>query len=263
MRTTMRTKKTRTMRGILRTVERAAIVALALWVGGGCLASEDTAPEEASAASALDHDHDHNPNPALFPINARPFGRSLVGWAEAWWHWSFAIPLSQNPNDTATADPGENQHGPVYFLSNPPIDGRTFDVPRHKVIAVLLSSVLNDFPCPDPTFHPAPGQTLFEFLSLGAAQADNVADLEASLDGVPLTDLTSYHVASHKLMHITGDLSLQVLDACITGSPQPAVIEAYFMMLRPLGRGTHVLTTRITTKAGVDLGLKTRNIHVR
>jgi hypothetical protein len=150
----------------------------------------------------------------------------------------------------------------VFFLANPPIDGRTFNVPRHKAIAVLLSSILNDYPCPDPTFQPAPGQTLFDFLSLGAAQADTVAEIEASIDGVALTDLTSYHVTSPRLMSITGDLSLQVLDSCITGSPQPAVIEAYFMMLRPLRPGHHVLTTRITTKAGVDLGLKTRNINV-
>ena len=243
-------------------MESSTIVALGLCFGGGCIASEETPPEETSAASALAHDDCNNPNPALFATDSRPFGRTMEGWAEAWWRWSFSIPLSLNPNDTATADPGESQHGPVFFLATPPIDGRTFDVPRHKAIAVLLSSVLNDYPCPDPTFQPAPGQTLFEFLSLGAAQADIVAEIESSLDGVALTDLTSYHFTSHKLMHITGDLSLQVLDPCITGSPQPAVIEAYFMMLRPLRPGSHVLTTRITTKAGVDLGVKTRTINV-
>lgn len=257
----MRTTKTMAMRGILRVVERSTIVALALCAGGGCIPSDDSG-EDSSAASALTHDDGDELNPALFSIDARPFGRSMVGWAEAWWRWGFSIPLLQNPNDTATADPGENQHGPVYFMANPPVDGRTFDVPRHKAIAVLLSSILNDYPCPDPTFQPAPGQTLFEFLSLGAAQADNVADIESSLDGVPLTDLTSYHVTSPRLMHITGDRSLQVLDACITGSPQPAVIEAYFIILRPLRRGAHVLTTRITTKAGVVSPLKTRTIQV-
>jgi hypothetical protein len=257
----MRTTKTNAMRRIVRTAARSAIVVLG--IAGGCLASEDAAPEQAAMASALTQDHYNVRNPALFPADSRPFGRSMEAWAEAWWQWSFAIPLSLNPNDTATADPGQDQRGPVFFLATPPIDGRTFNVPRHKAVAVLLSSILNDYPCPDPTFHPAPGQTLFEFLSLGAAQADNVAEITSSLDGVALTDLTSYHVTSHKLMHITGDLSLQVLDSCITGSPQPAVIEAYFMMLRPLSPGLHVLTTRIVTKAGVDLGLKTKNINVR
>jgi len=256
-------RTTKTMSRILRTLGSSTILVLALCVGGGCMASEETAPEEASAASALTHDDCNHPNRALFAISSRPFGRSMEGWAEAWWHWSYAIPLSLNPNDTATADPGQNQRGPVFFLSNPPVDGRTFNVPRHKAIAVLLSSVLNDYPCPDTTFQPVPGQTLFEFLSLGAAQADNVAEIESSLDGVALTDLTSYHFTSHKLMQITGDPSLQVLDACITGSPQPAVIEAYFMMLKPLRPGAHVLTTRIVTKAGVVHPLKTRNINVR
>jgi len=259
----MGTTKTTTVSRILRTVKSSTIVTLALCFGGGCVASEETASEEAWAASALTQDGCNNPNPALFATDSRPFGRSMEGWAEAWWRWSYSIPLSLNPNDTATADPGQNQHGPVFFLSNPPIDGRTFNVPRHKAIAVLLSSVLNDYPCPDPTFQPAPDQTLFEFLSLGAAQADHVAEIESSLDGVALTDLTSYHFTSHKLMHITGDLSLQVLDACITGSPQPAVMEAYFMMLKPPRPGPHVLTTRIVTKAGVVHGPKTRTINVR
>jgi len=259
----MRTTKTKTRSRMLRAVDSSTIVALGLWLGGGCIGSQEAAPDEASAASAIAQDDCNDRNPALFAPDSHPFGRSMEDWAEAWWRWSFSIPLSLNPNDTATADPGENQHGPVFFLATPPIDGRTFNVPRHKAIGVLLSSVLNDYPCPDPAFQPAPGQTLFEFLSLGEAQADTVAEIESSLDGVALTDLTSYHVTSHKLMHITGDLSLQVLDPCITGSPQPAVIEAYFMMIRPLKPGSHVLTTRIVTKAGVVLGLKTRTINVR
>jgi len=247
--------RTRTM-----TVERSMIVAATLCVAGGCVAPEET-EEQASVASALARHDCDNPNPALFAIDARPFGRSLESWAEAWWQWSFSIPLSENPNDTATADPGAHQHGPVFFLATPPVDGRTFDVPRHKAIGVLLSSVLNDYPCPDPTFQPAPGQTLFDFLLAGAVAADNVAQIEASLDGVPLTDLTSYHYTSPRLMHITGDLSLQVLDACITGTPQPAAIEAYFTMIKPLRPGPHVLTTRITTTAGVVLPLKTKHIN--
>ena len=255
------------MRTTTRTTRRTAIgsasAVVGLWLAGGCIAPEDDTPDQATAVAALSHDDCDGHDPVLYPIHSHPFGRSLEDWAEAWWQWGFSIPLSLNPNDTATADPGQNQRGPVYFLANPPIDGRTFDVPRHKAIAVLLSSVLNDYPCPDPTFQPAPGQSLFDFLTLGAAQADNVADIESSFDGEALSDLTSSHFTSHKLMHITGDLSLQVLDSCITGSPQPAVIEAYFMMIKPPRPGTHVLTTRIITKAGVDLGLKTRTIHVR
>lgn len=241
----------------MRTTTKTMIAAL---VAAGCTTAEP--PETGAVATAVTHDDCNDSNPALYATDARPFGRSLESWAEAWWHWSYAIPLLLNPNDTATADPGQNQHGPVFFLSNPPVDGRTFEVPRHKAIGVLLSSVLNDYPCPDPTFHPAPGQSLFDFLALGAVQADNVAELQSSLDGVALTDLTSYHFTSHKLMHIAGDPTLQVLDPCITGSPQPAAMEAYFMMLKPLAAGTHVLTTRVTTKAGVTLPLKTRTIHV-
>lgn len=216
----------------------------------GCMDAPDpsdgtSTAEEAVTTCPTSHDS------AVFPPDAHPYGRSTVAWAESWWRWGLGIPLAQNPNDTVGASPDVGQGGPVYFLPNPPAgSSTTFTIPRHTAIAVILSSVLNDYPCPDPTFQPAPGQSLFDFLLAGAEEADNVASITGTLDGDPLPDLAAYHFTSTRLMTFTGDVSLQGLDPCITGSPQPAAIEAHFMIVKPLAPGVHTLTTHLTTIAG-------------
>jgi hypothetical protein len=221
-------------------------IALALAVAG-CGAAPERATDVAPPAPTASHD----PNPALFAPDSAPYGDPMIRWAERWWQWGLSIPLELNPNDTATASPDIDQAGLVYYLPNPPPGGATsFTLGRDNAIAVLLSSVISDYPCPDPAFEPAPGQSLFDFLLAAAVAADNVAEITGTLDGVVLEDLARYYVTSKELMYFTGDPSLQVLDPCITGESQPAAIEAHFMMVKPLDPGTHVLTTRVVTKDG-------------
>ena len=74
--------------------------------------------------------------------------------------------------------------------------------------------------------------------------------MEVSLDGSPLNDAMSYRFASDDLFTITGDRSLrEPMDPCITGSPQPAVINGFFMMFEPLRRGQHVIRAHGTATA--------------
>lgn len=71
---------------------------------------------------------------------------------------------------------------------------------------------------------------------------DGVDRLEVSLDGQAFSDVLSYRFASHDLFTLTGDPSLRAtFDPCITGSPQPAVVDGFFMMFKPLKPGEHVI----------------------
>jgi len=198
---------------------KIALLALTL---GACV----DAPATSTTQSQLDD------RSVLFPPDSHPYGRSIEEWAENW-------------SDI-------HQGGPVYFLpATTPGGGTSFTIPRNTAIAVILSSVLNDYPCPDPNFQPAPGQTLLDFLLGGAVGADNVASITGTLDGVALDDLADFHFTSNSLMTFTGDPSLVVLDNCITGSPEVAAIEAHFIVVKPLDPGTHALTTHLTTTAGI------------
>jgi hypothetical protein len=213
-----------------------------------------------AAGSALTQER-AKPNPALFEKDARPYGRSMEFWAEQWWRWVYSTPAAINPFLHRTIDSNQNQSGPVFFLA--PGD-RTNTVPRHWAIAVTPSTVLNDYPCPDPTFQPAPGQSLFDFLMAGIEPIQNaVVEIDATLDGQVLNDLLSYRAKSDDLTYLVGDSSLLTpLDGCITGSRQPAVVDAFIFLIKPPEPGFHVLTTRVVNQAG-EVFTHTQNLEVQ
>jgi hypothetical protein len=230
---------------------RPVMMALALCFAAGCGAPEASV---ATQAALVDGDRD-NPNPALYEKNARPFGITMESWSEEWWRWVYSMPATANPNIDLTVDCARGQQGPMFFLPTyfgSGANARACTVPRHKAIGVSLVSLLNDYPCPDPTFQPAPGQTLFDFLLAGAVQgqAADVASVAATLDGKPLADLSSYHFVSDDLFYLTGDASLQSIDGCVTGTRQPAVAASYFIVFDELAPGPHVLVTSWTSPSG-------------
>jgi choline dehydrogenase-like flavoprotein len=238
----------RAKHGAKRAAQASAILALVCLVGGG-------------RAQAHEHDAD-NPNPALYELDAHPKGHSQDHWAEEWWRWVYSIPEATNPVFGTSSDFSQHQRGPVYFLSG---NARRapVTVTRGKAIAYSLSTVLNDYPCPDPTFKPAPGQSLFDFLIAGARDGNkNVASIDVSIDGQALVDLMNYRVDSDDIFHFTGDISMQPLDGCVTGMRQQGVVDAYIIMLKPLSVGPHVLISTVTNKAGQKFGPYTININV-
>src|SRR5262249_50285113 len=95
--------------------------------------------------------------------------------------------------------------------------------------------------------------SLFDFLIADVAPLlDSVNELDVTIDGQQIRDVLGYRFTSTDLFEITGDLSLQTtLDPSITGSPQDAVIDGFFMMLKPLTPGAHTtLRARPHASAG-------------
>jgi hypothetical protein len=183
-------------------------------------------------------------NPGVFPIHSKPYGLSYGDWSAKWWQWAYGIPFSTNPiYDTTGADCSLNQSGPVWFLAGTagmPVT-RTCTIPAGKSILFPILNVVADYPCPDPTFHPAPGQTLADFLTQTARDfMDNTTELDATVDGVALKNLFVYRATS-RMFAFTGDTSMTVFDSCITGTRQPGVSDGYWIMLAPLAPGTHTI----------------------
>jgi len=236
---------------------------LLLLAGGRVRAAQAVHPDSDS-----EEIREHNPNPELFPVRSHPFGFGMDTWAENWWRWELSIPAAQNALFNTDFDCSIGQGGAVFFV--PPVAVgsqnlvRSCTVEHGKALAFSLSTVLNDFPCPDPTFHPAPGQSLFDFLLAGAMAGNaDIAEIDVTLDGVPLNDILDYHVDSKDLMFFKGDLSLQsTLDSCITGGFQPAAVDAFFVLFKPLPPGHHTITRRVVTTSGRVTGPTTTEIEV-
>jgi hypothetical protein len=219
------------------------------------LGAASAVPATASPAANADS----NPNVVLFPRWSNAYGADMATWGERASQWIYAQPLDRSPLfDPTGANCGVGQQGPVWYLARiagPPVfeGNRSCTIPEGKAIFLYIGAVVDTYPCPFD-WHPAPGQSLYDFLAADAKfLMDTVDRLEVSLDGRPLSDVMSYRFASDDLFTITGDLSLQaVFDPCITGSPQPAVVDGYFMLFKPLTPGEHTIRVHGTNTFGHD-----------
>lgn len=207
-------------------------------------------------------------NSALFPKKSHPYGADIATWGERATQWIYRQPLDRSPLfDDTGANCAVDQHGPVWFIARiagPPVFSgtRSCTIPAHKALFLYIGADVEDYPCPAfPGFEPAPGQSLYDFLSgIASAVMDTVDSLDVSLDGRPIEDVFSYRYASDDLFELTGDPSLQpVLDPCITGSSQQAVIDGFFMLFKPLEPGEHTIVVHGTNTFGHD---KTFTYHL-
>ncbi len=219
-------------------------------------ACESSPPTAIDAPPNLSHSALSEGGGLAYAPDAQPFGRSLTRWEKAWWRWELSVPTDRNPSlDTTGANCAEGQAGRVWFLGSIFGSGdvaRGCTVPAGKALLVNLSSALNDYPCPDPSFKPAPGQSLEAFLTEGArAVEDGLTGLTLSVDGHRVGRLFERRYTT-ELYRFTGDPTLRTsIDGCITGSRQAAVSDGYFVMLRPLAHGAHTVVFTAASRTGV------------
>jgi hypothetical protein len=190
-----------------------------------------------------------NYNPGVIPPHAKIQGKTYGDWGAKWWNWALSVPYAKSPIVDATGKFGaQNQQGPVWFLAGTfgiPAE-RTITIPAGKFIFFPLVNTENDWPCPDPNFKPASGQSMEDFLTVGAvAQIDPWAGpnhtLSASVDGAELTHLLNYRGTSKLTTLIANNDPTNVanIDSCITGTKQDMVSDGYWIMLAPLKPGKH------------------------
>lgn len=226
-----------------------SLVAAALTVvATACDTSSSPTSEPLSPELLATLNDTENQNAILYPRTAQPFGASLAEWADRESQWIYGLPAAGNPLlDRTGAQCAVGQAGPVWFL--PRIAGprvfsgsRTCTIPFGKAIFLEIGAYVDPWPCPDPNFRPAAGQSLYDFLTADAkAFIDGVNRLDVSIDGRALTNVLDYRFASEDIFTLTGDPTFATLDPCVTGSPQPAIVDGFFMMFKPLDRGEHVI----------------------
>ena len=189
----------------------------------------------------------HHGKPKVVSPQSHVHGLTYAQWSERWWQWLLAIPVDQNPTlDSTGEDCAVDQSGHVWFLSGTAGGSatRTCTIPHGTFLFFPIINAEMDYPCPDAGFEPAPGQSLEAFLTENVkALIDLVNDPQVEVDGVSVKKVSDYRVTS-RLFYFTGDLSMTAYDSCITGSPQPAVSDGYWIMLAPLSKGTHTIHFR-------------------
>jgi len=248
---------------------RILLAAGALLVAGCGTGAAPSGPGETGTDTAAmtsdrsEHDRGDAPRFFIYPRQASVEGRTTLGWVPEFWRYIFSLPASENPELVDSADCGVGQTGPVFFIPGEQhnVYTRSCTVPAHTPVLWPIWSAFNDYPCPDPTFQPAPGQSLEDFLAQGARAFDDaVKNLAATIDGRSI-DLSKVRYTTG-LVTFTGDPSLTAtLDGCVTGSPQEGVADGWFVLLR-LSPGDHSLVVTATSPGG-HLTSQTFLLHVQ
>lgn len=175
-----------------------------------------------------------NVNAVVFPSNAHMYGSSHAAWSAAWWQWAMELPAVANHpfNDDAGFDVTMGQTGNVWFLGTAfGTVTRTCTIPSGKSLFVgLLNAEASDLE--------GLGNTYAERLSTANWLADHIvpASLSCTVDGIAV-NLHSYRFASPEFTFTAP--TPWIYGA--TGGNGTSVGDGYYVMVKPLLTGTHIL----------------------
>ena len=245
-------------------------VAVLAGCGASSPSDQDASAQGTASEELRNRGHEsNNPNPMLFPKDARPYGRPMSRWAELTWSYIYGIAPDQNPFfDTTGEHCAVDQHGPVWFL--PAVPGsslgnnvtRACTIPRGRAIMLQMSSAINDYPCPDPSFHPAPGQSLYDFLYDAISPLFvNVTGFTVTLDGVNIQDPLSYRFFSPDVFNFKPDPAMVAFDSCVTVKHMKGVVDGFYLLFKPMTPGQHTIVLVGHDMEGVPVTL-TENLTI-
>ncbi len=173
----------------------------------------------------------------VYDLNSTPFNTSYADWTAKWWQWTYSIPWNKNPSyDDTGKYCGENQHGPVWFLTlafEHPVE-RTCHIPQNTA---LLITLLNS-ECSYVEYKHL--ETEEELTDCAKKMQDVVSGAEASLN-----DITIPNVAKHRIQTNLFDFTLpqdNILN--LTAQTTQAVADGNWLFLKPLPPGKYELKVK-------------------
>ena len=185
----------------------------------------------------------------LLLADPQPYGTSRTIWTEKWWLWLHSIPKPVNPaNDTTGEQCAKNQIEPnMWFLAGTfgKLVKRTCLVPSNRAI---LFPIINSV------------HLLSESLSFKSDsdleakvrnEADNVIEMNLTIDGLQLSDLKKYRIYTRAFDIITPEDNIWGVKPGKTR----AAADGYWIFLKPLPKGMHTLQFNGSCLAGtINIG---------
>jgi hypothetical protein len=165
----------------------------------------------------------------------RVAGTSQADWSEAWWQWAGSFDRTDSPvADRTGADCHLKQKGAVWFLAGTYGTQRTIrtcKIPRDKY---LFFPLINYVVMPSPETSSCGARCCASFARTAKSITDEPFNLVLEVDGIRVDDLVRYRQAT-----------TQCFDLGALAEPKyrifPSAGNGYYVMLRPLSPGKHVL----------------------
>jgi hypothetical protein len=186
----------------------------------------------------------------VYPVGSTINGQTYAQWGTAWWEWALGIPKATNP--LLNGDCTQDQPSGVFFLAGNAggTDVRTCTVPADTP---LFFPILNAFntQCPETNCANTPAAAQAAVAQYYTTHPP--LKLSLTIDGVALSGLSAYHVLTGAFDDTEGaDTSKQIFPGCDgpigantcgvpVGSVRQDAGNGYWIMLKPLASGTHVV----------------------
>ncbi len=188
------------------------------------------------------HDDDYSAvYSAVYAPNENVLGMSYGDWSVAWWQYILLFTNDLSPySDTTGQYCNEGQSGPVFFLVGGPVNPttRSCTIPAGKV---LFAPIINA-ECSSVEGAGFQGRNGQEARACAASYADttNIKHLKFTIDGKRVHGLGNFRVQSpfyyFNMMPSTNNFL--GVDGATEGY---SVSDGYWVMVRPLSPGTHVI----------------------
>jgi hypothetical protein len=171
-----------------------------------------------------------------------------------WWQWALSIPTSVNPQQDATgANCMVGQRGFVWFLAGVFPGGnatRTCSVPADKALFSPVANQIN-FNTPNVCGQGPANLTVADMRASSAAFVAGVTSKSVKVDGRPVMNI-------QRIQSIVFEVALpedNVFDALCAplnvpaGIFSPAVDDGFYVLLRPLQAGSHMIQITAQNKS--------------
>jgi hypothetical protein len=189
-----------------------------------------------------------NGNEPFFPVDSSPYNQTYKYWTQKWWEWNLALDKAVHPINNYTPEKCKiGQKGPVWFLVQPsPEKEKTFEktciIPYGK--AIITATQSGDCNYGDLKARDQP-QTDEKLLDCAQRGNDNTV-LKVTVDN---KTYNSYEAGRRVLsdffnVNITKG---NIMDYNNTGIYR-AVVDGYYIFLKPLEPGKHTLLYDFDTK---------------
>jgi len=198
-------------------------------------------------------------NLAVYPPDENVLGMSYGDWSAAWWQYVLTYTNDVNPATDSTGQYcNEGQGGPVFFLAGAASGtaARTCTIPAGKALFVPIINVECSTVEP-PVFR---GNNAQEARACAASWADGIgaSSLKVTIDGRKVLGLGLFRAVSPFYDFIVPPSNNYLgVDGVTSGS---SVSDGYWVMVKPLSPGVHVIHFEGAWVSGPALGWAPQNV---
>ncbi len=181
-------------------------------------------------------------NSLIFPTTARLFGKSSEEWAIELGKASvdFNCDNVLKPQMLSLSDKVIAPYGGLDDSTD------EYTITKDQFVLISPAFFLNNYPCPaEFDWEPAQGQSLEDFLKEYAEEIINTIEtVEVIFDGIAIQEVSKYRISTDLFYFIGNPALVECYDPCITGEPQPGLVDGYFMMFKKMKTGKHTIVLR-------------------